>query len=83
MQPGDPALLGSTPDADGVNFALFSSVADAVELCLFDADGRVTATHVLPGLTSDVWHGYLPGCRPGQHYGYRVHGPYDPDNGLR
>jgi glycogen operon protein len=80
--PGTAYPLGATYDGVGTNFALFSSVADRVELCLFDdagAEDRVTL-HEMDGF---VWHGYLPGVGPGQRYGYRVHGPYDPAAGQR
>ena len=81
--PGRPAPLGATPDKDGVNFALYSSAAEAVQLCLFDGSGRQIRWHELPECDDGVWHGYLPGCRPGQRYGYRVRGRYAPDEGLR
>jgi isoamylase len=80
--PGAPYPLGASWDGWGTNFALFSEVAERVELCLFDADGdenRVPLTEV----DGFVWHAYLPGVGPGQRYGYRVHGPYDPARGLR
>ncbi|HUF32659.1 MAG TPA: glycogen debranching protein GlgX [Acidimicrobiales bacterium] len=80
--PGSPYPLGATYDGMGTNFALFSEVAETVELCLFDERGdeqRVT----LPEVTAFVWHGYLPNLGPGQRYGFRVHGPYDRDVGLR
>jgi isoamylase len=80
--PGNPYPLGATYDGSGTNFALFSEVAESVELCLFDADGTETRIP-LPEVDSFVWHAFLPGIEPGQHYGYRVHGPYDPENGLR
>ena len=83
IEAGSPAPLGATPDGEGVNFALFSEHAEAVELCLFDEQDHETARIALPERTGDVWHGYLPGCWPGQRYGYRVHGPYDPAAGLR
>jgi isoamylase len=83
METGSPAPLGATPDDDGVNFAVYSSVAEAVELCLFDANGKPRRPHSLPACTDGVWHGYLPGCKPGQRYGYRVHGPWRPEDGLR
>src|SRR3546814_7457970 len=68
----------------GVNFALFSAHAEKVELCLFDPRGRRETERVaLPCNTHEVWHGYLPDVRPGQLYGYRVHGPYDPRRGHR
>src|SRR5437879_1859146 len=80
--PGEPYPLGATWDGSGTNFAVFSEAAERVELCLFDRDGteeRVT----LPESDGFVWHGHLPGIAPGQRYGYRVHGPYDPANGHR
>lgn len=80
--PGRPAPLGATFDGSGTNFALFSAVASQVELCLFDEDGVETRVD-LTEVDSDVWHAYLPGVQPGQHYGYRVHGPYDPTHGHR
>jgi len=79
---GKPYPLGATYDGNGVNFSLFSSVADRVELCLFDAEGRETR-HELPEMTALCWHGYFPGLRPGQPYGFRVHGPWAPAAGLR
>ena len=80
--PGDSYPLGATYDGAGTNFGLFSEVADRVELCLFDDDGQETRVdlHEVDGF---VWHGYLPGVSPGQRYGYRVHGPYDPASGSR
>ena len=83
--PGRPYPLGATWDGAGVNFALFSENATKVELCLFDAadDKQATRTIPLPDCTDRVWHGYLPDAEPGQLYGYRVHGPYDPANGHR
>jgi pullulanase/glycogen debranching enzyme len=83
--PGAAYPLGATCDGAGTNFALFSEVADKVELCLFDS-GDATATETRVGLSEVdgfVWHGYLPGIDPGQHDGYRVHGQYDPASGLR
>src|SRR5690606_30487301 len=81
---GQPFPLGATWDGLGVNFALFSAHATAVELCLFDRRGeRETARLPLPACTDEIWHGYLPQARPGQLYGYRVHGPYAPDAGHR
>ncbi len=84
LLPGKPAPFGSTPDAAGVNFALFSAHATKIELCLFNETGeRELARLELPGRTNDVWHGYLPNAEAGQLYGYRVHGPYEPYNGHR
>jgi len=82
--PGRPYPLGATWDGEGVNFALFSEHAEKVELCLFDAKGRREIDRVvLPEQTDQVWHAYLPQVRPGQLYGYRVHGPYHPEIGQR
>ncbi|MEM1175179.1 MAG: glycogen debranching protein GlgX [Pseudomonadota bacterium] len=81
MQQGHPGQLGATPVKGGVNFAVFSSVANRVELCLFDALGKETR-HEFKHCDEHVWHGFLPDCLPGQRYGFRVHGPYDPDKGL-
>jgi glycogen operon protein len=76
--------LGATWDGTGANFALFSAHAERVDLCIFDARGRrEIARYTLPEYTDEVWHGYLPGLRPGALYGYRVYGPYDPANGHR
>ncbi len=83
MQRGCRDPLGAHWDGEGVNFALYSSLAEAVELCLFDARGSETARLALPDQDDDIWHGYLPGCKPGQRYGYRVHGRYEPTQGLR
>ncbi|WP_253261723.1 hypothetical protein [Ramlibacter montanisoli] len=82
VHPGEPYPLGAHWDGEGVNFALYSENATGVELCLFDGEGRETRVR-LREQTAFVWHGYLPGLRPGQRYGYRVHGPYEPDRGLR
>jgi glycogen operon protein len=82
--PGRPYPLGATWDGSGVNFALFSEHGERVELCLFDALGRREIARVaLPEHTDQVWHGYLPNVRPGQLYGYRVYGPYEPEAGHR
>jgi glycogen operon protein len=84
VQEGRPFPLGSSWDGLGVNFALFSANATKVELCLFDADGSTEVERIeLPEYTDEVWHGYLPDIRPGQVYGYRVHGPYVPKEGQR
>ncbi len=81
---GQPFPLGATWDGTGVNFALFSAHATKVELCLFDAAGTQEIERIeLPQFTNEVWHGYLPDARPGTLYGYRVYGPYDPENGHR
>jgi glycogen operon protein len=83
--PGQPYPLGATWDGEGVNFALFSEHATAVELCLFEhpQDANEVYRIRMPELTDHVWHVYLPDVRPGQFYGYRVHGPYKPDEGHR
>ena len=84
VRPGQWIEMGATFDGDGTNFALFSGSAERVELCLFSPDGRVETERVtLPEYTNEIWHGYLPGVRPGQLYGYRVHGPYVPAAGYR
>src|SRR6478609_10478120 len=81
---GSSARLGASWDGRGTNFALFSANAEKVELCLFDRQGRRELERVvLPEHTDDVWHGYLPEATPGQVYGYRVHGPYEPMHGHR
>ena len=82
--PGIPYPLGASWDGMGVNFALFSERAEKVELCLFDDEGeKELARLALPEYTDEIWHGYLPDVRPGQLYGYRVYGPYDPNRGHR
>src|SRR3546814_359301 len=84
LREGRPFPLGATWDGLGVNFALFSAHAKKVELCLFDNEGKQEiARYELPEYTDEVWHGYLPDARPGTVYGYRVHGPYEPDVGHR
>jgi isoamylase len=85
LLPGQPYPLGATWDGLGVNFALYSAHAEGVELVLFDSpdDEAPASTIPLGERTGPVWHGYIPGIRPGQLYGYRVHGPYDPEQGLR
>lgn len=84
VREGLPFPLGATWDGLGVNFALFSANATKVELCLFDADGEYEIERIeLPEYTDEIWHGYLPDARPGQLYGYRVHGPYAPEEGHR
>ena len=83
--PGHPYPLGAGWDGEGVNFALFSENATAVELCLFDQSDQTTESHRIriEERTDQVWHAYLPEVRPGQMYGYRVHGPYEPMAGHR
>ncbi|MDH3752297.1 MAG: glycogen debranching protein GlgX [Acidimicrobiia bacterium] len=80
--PGEAFPLGATHDGDGVNFAVYSEVADGIELCLFDTDGIETRLR-LPEVTAFVHNGYVPGLEPGQRYGYRVHGPWSPAEGIR
>jgi glycogen operon protein len=83
--PGKPYPLGATWDGEGVNFALFSENATAVELCLFEGPDSAKESHCIrvEERTDQIWHVYLPGLWPSQHYGYRVHGPYDPEAGHR
>ena len=83
--PGRPYPLGAGWDGEGVNFALFSENATAVELCLFDQSDQTKESHRIriEERTDQVWHAYLPEIRPGQMYGYRVHGPYEPTAGHR
>src|SRR6187402_758737 len=85
VYPGSPYPLGATWDGNGVNFALFSAHATAVQLCLFEsAEAQSESiTLRLPEQTDMVWHGYLTDVRPGQLYGFRVDGPYDPQAGHR
>ena len=84
VREGLPHPLGATWDGEGVNFALFSAHASRVEICLFDERGeRETARIELPEYSNEIWHGYLPGVTPGTIYGYRVHGPYEPEQGHR
>ncbi|MGB8175218.1 MAG: glycogen debranching enzyme GlgX, partial [Pseudolabrys sp.] len=81
---GLPHPLGASWDGRGTNFALFSTNATKVELCLFSRDGRRESERItLPERTDDVWHIYLSHVAPGQLYGYRVHGPYEPEAGHR
>ncbi|GGF59197.1 glycogen operon protein GlgX homolog [Azorhizobium oxalatiphilum] len=84
VRAGDATTLGATYDGEGTNFALFSAYAERVELCLFDASGETEIERItLPEYTNEVWHGYLPGVGPDTLYGYRVHGPYEPEKGHR
>jgi isoamylase len=80
--PGTPYPLGATYDGTGTNFSVFSEVAARVELCLFDDEGQQTCVD-LPEMTGFIWHGYVPNIGPGQRYGFRVHGPWEPENGNR
>ncbi|HEY7789534.1 MAG TPA: glycogen debranching protein GlgX [Vicinamibacterales bacterium] len=84
VKEGRPYPRGATWDGEGTNFALFSAHATAVELCLFDERGEREVDRIaLPEYTDEMWHGYLPSVKPGAIYGYRVHGPYEPDAGQR
>jgi isoamylase len=80
--PGHAYPLGATYDGSGTNFAIFSEVAERVELCLFTARGKETRIPLIE-VDGFVWHGYLPSVEPGQRYGYRVTGPHDAATGLR
>ncbi len=80
--PGRPYPLGANYDGFGTNFAIYSEVAERVELCLFAEDGT-ESRHDLPDMTGFVWHGYVPAMSPGQRYGFRVHGPWSPADGNR
>ena len=82
IRPGSMYPLGASYDGAGVNFALYSQVAQKVELCLFDEHDAETCIEMTEQ-NSYVWHNYIPGLQPGQRYGYRVYGPYDPMHGLR
>ena len=81
ITPGDPYPLGASWDGSGTNFAVFSQSAESVDLCLFDEAGNETV-YELPEVDAYVWHGYLEEAEPGQLYGYRVRGTYDPGRGL-
>jgi glycogen operon protein len=81
LWPGRPFPLGPTWDGQGTNFSLFSEHAERVQLCLFDGDDEERIE--MANHTAHNWHVYLPGVGPGQRYGYRVHGPYEPEQGLR
>src|SRR5450432_587455 len=84
LEAGSAYPLGATWDGAGVNFALFSHHAERVELCIFNEAGRRELQRiVLSERTGDTWHCYLPEARPGLLYGYRVHGPYKPEEGHR
>lgn len=80
--PGNPFPLGAIYDGAGTNFSIFSEVAERIELCFFDAHGQESCVDLLE-VTGHCWHGYFPGIEPGQRYGFRVHGPWDPENGHR
>ena len=85
MLPADPRTLGATVTEGGTNFAIWSNAADAIELCLFnEVNGKLVETRfAMSHRNGPIWHGYLAGVRPGQRYGYRVYGPWHPENGVR
>ena len=82
VSPGKPYPLGATYDGVGTNFSIFSEIAERVEVCLFGPSGHETR-YTLPDETARIHHGYLAGVGPGQRYGFRVHGPWRPSQGLR
>jgi isoamylase len=81
--PGAAAPFGATYDGGGTNFSVFSEIAEAVELCLFDDEGKDETRITLDEMDAFCWHAYVPTIGPGQRYGFRVHGPWDPGQGLR
>jgi isoamylase len=84
IEEGLPNPLGATWDGKGTNFALFSANATKVEVCIFDSfDGKETSRIELPEYTDEIFHGFLPNVGPGTFYGFRVHGPHDPNQGHR
>ncbi|WP_353130341.1 glycogen debranching protein GlgX [Parapedobacter pyrenivorans] len=83
IYPGKPYPLGATWDSEGVNFSLYAENATKIVLCLFDGDDAQEESIMLTERTHQVWHGYVPGLKPGQRYGYRVHGPFEPQDGHR
>ena len=84
VREGLPFPRGAHWDGKGVNFALFSEHATRVEVCLFDEAGKRELHRIdLPEFTDEIWHGYIPDLQPGTVYGYRVHGPYEPEHGHR
>jgi len=83
VKEGSPHPCGATWDGTGTNFAVFSANATKVEVCIFDETGERERRIALPEYTNQIWHGYLPAVRPGTRYGYRVHGPYEPETGHR
>jgi isoamylase len=83
LLPGKPYPLGATPSTLGTNFAIYSENATAVHVCFFDDDGKQTDCIELKEQTAFVWHGLLRNVQPGQRYGYRVDGPWEPEKGLR
>jgi len=83
LLPGRPYPLGATPSSKGTNFAIFSQDATRVDLCLFDTDGQQIDCISLRERTAFVWHGFIRDIRPGQLYGYRIEGPWEPEKGHR
>ena len=83
LEAGQAYPLGASFDGNGTNFALYASTADKVELCFHAPDGHEIRRFELTRRLHHVWHGYVRGCGPGMLYGYRVHGPYHPEAGLR
>ncbi|MEK6396707.1 MAG: glycogen debranching enzyme GlgX, partial [Terriglobus sp.] len=83
LLPGMPYPLGATASSKGTNFALYSENATSVSVCFFDEDGKETDCVALKERTAFVWHGLVKGIKPGQRYGYRVDGPWEPEQGLR
>jgi isoamylase len=84
VREGLPHPRGASWDGKGVNFSLFSAHATKVEICLFDSEGKTETDRIeLPEFSDEIWHGYVPDIGPGQYYGYRVHGPYEPEAGHR
>ena len=83
VYPGSPFPLGAAWDGEGVNFAIFSENATAIDLCLFDAKTNREKRIRIKEVDNHIWHAYVPELKPGQLYGYRVYGPYEPQNGHR
>src|SRR3569833_3186424 len=83
LLPGKPYPIGATAYRKGTNFAIFSDAATRVDVCFFDSDGKQTDCITLRERTAHVWHGFVNGIKPGQLYGFRVDGPWEPQNGLR
>ena len=84
LSSGSAHTLGAIYDGKGTNFSVFSTEATKIELCLFNHDGsRELERHTLPERSGHIWHGYAPGLKPGTKYGFRAHGPYDPQQGQR
>jgi len=83
LWPGNPYPMGATYDGSGTNFSIYSNIAEKVELCLFNSNGDQETRIELPEVTGYCWHGYLPEVEPCQRYGFRVHGPWEPEKGHR